>query len=82
MSAVANFKNMDEDELDFQKKYGHHYEWGFAMREFYRKDEFVSVRSSTYHWSGGAHPNHWISSQNFFGEGLWLLHNTGNPRAR
>lgn len=65
--SVARFNKMDDFDIDFIRRTGILYEWGFNMQEFFRKDQVVSIRSSYYIWAGGAHPSHGITTQNFLG---------------
>ncbi len=42
--------------------------WNLRCEEFFRKDELVSVRYFTqYNYAGAAHPNHYVTTSNFFG---------------
>jgi hypothetical protein len=49
------------------KEYNITYEWSFNMQEFFRSGHFLSMRSSVYWYTGGAHPNHGITTLNFLG---------------
>lgn len=43
-------------------------EWSIRADEFYRFDDLVSIRFYTFiNYAGAAHPNHYITSLNFFG---------------
>jgi len=67
VGAVAEFKLMDEQEKERAVEYNAPHEWGLNMQEFFRRGEFLSVRSSVYWYSGGAHPNHGVTTLNFLG---------------
>lgn len=67
VGAIADFKRLDEDDKKRIKEYNLPHEWGFTMQEFFRRGDFLSVRSSLYWYGGGAHPNHGITTLNFLG---------------
>jgi hypothetical protein len=67
VDAVADFKLMDDQEKERMKEYNITYEWNFNMQEFFRSGHFLSMRSSVYWYTGGAHPNHGITTLNFLG---------------
>ncbi len=67
VGAIAKFKRLDEDDKKRIKEYNLPHEWGFTMQEFFRRGDFLSVRSSIYWYGGGAHPNHGITTLNFLG---------------
>lgn len=67
VGAIADFKRLDEDDKTRIKEYNLPHEWGFTMQEFFRRGDFLSVRSSIYWYGGGAHPNHGITTLNFLG---------------
>lgn len=67
VGAIAGFKQLDEDDKTRIKEYNMPHEWGFTMQEFFRHNDFLSVRSSIYWYGGGAHPSHAITTQNFLG---------------
>lgn len=67
VAAIADFKRLDEDDKQRIKKYNAPHEWGFTMQEFFRRDDFLSIRSSVFWYGGGAHPNHAITTLNFLG---------------
>lgn len=65
--AVADFRRMDDHDQARAQEYNTPYEWGVKMQEFFRRKNFLSIRSSIYWYSGGAHPNYGITTLNFFG---------------
>lgn len=67
VGAVANFNQMDDHDKAWIKDRNVPHEWGFMMQEFFRRRDFLSVRSSVYWYAGGAHPNHGITTLNFLG---------------
>ncbi len=67
VGAIADFKRLDEDDRKRIKEYNMPHEWGFTMQEFFRRGDFLSVRSSIYWYGGGVHPNHGITTLNFLG---------------
>lgn len=67
LSAVAGFRNLNEDDKDRIERFGTPYDWGMKMQEFYRMGELISIRSLIYYYMGGVHPNYHISTLNFFG---------------
>lgn len=67
VGAIADFKRLDEDDEKWIKEHNVPHEWGFAMRKFYRRGDFLSVRSSIYWYGGGVHPNHGFTTLNFLG---------------
>lgn len=67
VGAIADFKQLDDDDKRRIKEYNWPHEWGFTMQEFFRRADFLSVRSSIYWYGGGAHPNHAITTLNFLG---------------
>jgi hypothetical protein len=70
VKAVANYNNFDQQQLEFVRKHDQHLEWGLNITEFYRLNDFVSVRLAIYDWQGGAHPSYGIRSLNFLGSGF------------
>ncbi|MBR9653533.1 TIR domain-containing protein [Thalassovita aquimarina] len=67
VGAVADFNRMGDRDKAQVKDYNAPHEWGFTMQEFFRRGDFLSVRSSLYWYAGGAHPNHGITTLNFLG---------------
>ncbi len=73
VDAIAYFKRfLDENDKKRIKESNLPYEWSFAMQEFFRQGDFLSVRSSLYWYGGGAHPNHGITTLNFLGPDFGL----------
>ena len=49
-------------------------EWSTSTEEFFRLGEMLSVRCYTYiSYAGAAHPNHYITTLDFFGKGAGSL---------
>lgn len=67
VGAITDFKRLDEDEKKRIKERNLPHEWGLTMQEFFRRGDFLSVRSSLYWYGGGVHPNHGITTLNFLG---------------
>lgn len=65
--AVADFNQMDNYDKDRAKEYNAPHEWNYNMQEFFRHRDFLSVRSSVYFYTGGAHPNYAVTTLNFLG---------------
>ena len=69
---AADFKRMDQPDKDRAMMYGSPHLWGINMHEFFRCKEFLSIRSSEYWYTGGAHPNHAVTTLNFLGSDFGL----------
>ncbi|KAB1086468.1 TIR domain-containing protein [Neorhizobium galegae] len=60
----ASVSQMDEDERN--REYFRPWEYQVTTQEFYRYDEFISIRYFIYMDFGGAHGNHRTLTSNFF----------------
>lgn len=67
VGSVADFHDIDESDKERARKLAIPFEWSFLMQEFFRRGDFLSVRSSIYYYMGGAHGNHGITTLNFLG---------------
>lgn len=67
VTMTAEFKRLDDDDKARIKRIDVPHEYAFTMQEFFRKGEFLSVRSGVFWNTGGVHPNHGITTLNFLG---------------
>lgn len=65
--AAADFRLMNDHDRERAREYNTPFEWGIKMQEFFRRKNFLSIRSSIYWYSGGVHPNYGITTLNFLG---------------
>lgn len=49
------------------------YVWNISTEEFFRKEDYLSIRFYTVSYFGGAHPNHHIKTLNFLSEEFGLV---------
>jgi hypothetical protein len=87
-SSRSGFKRLFGDYTDEIEKDGLKHEWSVSAEEFFRSGDMVSVRFYTYiGYARAAHPNHYITTANFFGDDAGSLeirellgHSTENAR--
>jgi TIR domain len=71
-SARGSFKSFTNDSSIEQDEIKH--EWSIGAEEFFRSDDMLSLRFYSYiGYVRAAHPNHYITTLNFFGEGVGSL---------
>jgi len=64
----------DEDELPADDCDERKHEWSVSTEEFFRLESMLSIRFYTYFsYARAAHPNHYITTLNFFGEDAGTL---------
>lgn len=72
IGAAADFNQMDDQDKERAREYKAPFEWNFNMQEFFRSGDLLSIRSSVYFYTGGAHPNYGTTTLNFLGPNYGL----------
>ncbi|MDQ6436875.1 TIR domain-containing protein [Mesorhizobium sp. LHD-90] len=67
--ARSDFKRLFVEDGEEMNENGQKHEWSISTEEFFRSDDMLSLRFYSYiGFVGAAHPNHYITTLNFFGE--------------
>ena len=75
--ARRDFKYLYPEENDARQEDDQKDEWSLNMEEFFRKNDMLSIRCYSYiGFAHAAHPNHYITTLNFFGEESGSLTNS------
>lgn len=72
-SSQHDLKYLAKDDEHAQDDGEPRYVWDIGTEEFFRKDDYLSIRFYTVSYFGGVHPNHHIRTLNFVSEEFGLV---------